>query len=133
MMVKDDKLLKIFVALRKKIKTYEKKKLKVITDEENRYELSGNKDYHVTSLRTGNKIKKKDAYFVGIIIQKSYVGFYFMPPYSEQGFMDSFSELLNKQLKGKSCFYFKKIEEVSPEIDDLLKKGYQLYKEKGLV
>ncbi|WP_413288071.1 hypothetical protein [Bdellovibrio sp. HCB337] len=129
---KQDELDKTFLALKKKIKPYQKK-MKVLLDKPHRYELCSTADYEVTSERTGKTTKKKDPYFVGLILQRTYVGFYFMAPYIEKGFMDDFSEAMQKRLKGKSCFYFKSTEEVGPEVDRLLKKGYAVFKKRGLL
>ena len=40
---------------------------------------------------------------------------------------------LRKKRKGKSCFHFKKPEEVTEEVDKLLLKSYQTFQEKKLV
>ena len=46
-------------------------------------------------------------------------------------FMQEFSEELQKRRKGKSCFYFKKPTEVTAELDQLLKKGYDSFQQKN--
>lgn len=127
-----DKLDKTFRALKRKLKPYEKK-LSVLTDQANRYELCGGGDFEVVSERTGRAIKKKNAYFAGIIVQRGYVGFHFMAPYMKKGFIDGFSAELRRRLKGKTCFHFKQAADVDAEIGRLLKAGFRLYKEAGLI
>jgi hypothetical protein len=78
--------------------------------------------------------KKKEVYFAGLIIQKSYVGFYFMPIYAETDLKTVFKPELLKLLKGKSCFHVKKLDdELLRQIAAALKIGYALYQERGWV
>lgn len=128
----EKELAETYQSLKKKITPYEKK-LKVAMDRPHRYDLCGDKVYNVTSERTGKTSQKKDAAFVSIIMQKDYVGFYFMPIYYHKGLMDEFSEAMNKRLKGKCCFHFKKPQEVDREVDKLLKKGFAMFKENNFV
>jgi hypothetical protein len=127
-----DELDKTFRALKRKLKPYGKK-LDVLTDRPNRYELCGGSAYEVVSQRTGRAVRKKNAYFGGIIIRRGYVGLYFMAPYMKKGFMDGFSAGLRRRLKGKSCFHFKQAADVNAEIDKLLKAGFRHYRESGLI
>ena len=78
--------------------------------------------------------KKNEVYFAGLIIQKSYVGFYFMPIYAETDLKTVFKPELLKLLKGKSCFHVKKLDdELLRQIAAALKIGYALYQERGWV
>ena len=78
--------------------------------------------------------KKKEVYFAGLIIQKSYVGFYFMPIYAETDLKTVFKPELLKLLKGKSCFHVKKLDaELLRQIAAALKIGFELYQERGWV
>ena len=54
--------------------------------------------------------KRKEVYFAGLIIQKGYVGFYFMPVYADTDLKAVFAPELLKLLKGKSCFHIKKLD-----------------------
>lgn len=95
-----------------------------------RYELAFDKEIETRSRRTGNVLKKKSLYFVAIIVQKSYVGLYFMPIYSHRSEFDFISEDLLKTLKGKTCFHIKKWDKtIESEIKRMLNTGYNLYKE----
>lgn len=76
--------------------------------------------------------KKNEVSFAAIIIQKNYVGFYFMPIYIEAEMKNIFAPELLKLLKGKSCFYIKKLDEaLLSQIDDALKAGFELYRKRG--
>lgn len=78
--------------------------------------------------------KRKEVYFAGLIIQKSYVGFYFMPVYAEDAIKLFFPPELLARLKGKSCFHIKKLDpQLLQQIEDALKTGYELYRQRGWV
>lgn len=78
--------------------------------------------------------KKDEVYFAGIIIQKGYVGFYFMPVYDYSKPGEIVHPNLMKHLKGKTCFYIKKNDpEILEQIKDALKAGYDLYKKREWV
>ena len=73
--------------------------------------------------------KRKEVFFAGLIIQKSYVGFYFMPIYTDTDLKEIFKPELLKLLKGKSCFHIKKLDdELKRQIEEALEIGYELYK-----
>lgn len=77
---------------------------------------------------------RKEVFFAGLIIQKAYVGFYFMPVYVEKEIKTLFPPELLRLLKGKSCFYIKRLTpELLGQIRVTLKVGYQLYQERGWV
>lgn len=78
--------------------------------------------------------KRKEVYFAGLIIQKGYVGFYFMPVYAEPEVKVLFKPELLSLLKGKSCFHVKKLTpEVLEQIRAALKDGFTLYQQRGWV
>ncbi len=79
--------------------------------------------------------KRQEVYFAGIIMQKAYVGFYFMPIYSDPEVMRNVvSPRLRKCLKGKSCFYITRgDQEVMAEIKHVLAEGHKLYQQRGWV
>lgn len=73
--------------------------------------------------------KRKEIFFAGIIIQKGYVGFYFMPVYVEAEVKTTFSPELLALLKGKSCFHIKKLDETLVfQIQNALKTGFEVYR-----
>lgn len=78
--------------------------------------------------------KRKEVFFAGIIIQKSYVGFYFMPVYVEPELKAMFQPEMLSLLKGKSCFHIKKLDQVLlSQIKDALAAGFELYEKRGWV
>jgi len=78
--------------------------------------------------------KRKEVFFAGLIIQKSYVGFYFMPVYTDNDLKQTFHPDLLELLKGKSCFHIKKLDPILiSQIKDALQTGFNLYTEKGWV
>jgi len=57
-----------------------------------------------------------------------------MPVYVDTSLKEVFKPELIKLLKGKSCFHIKKLDsQLEKQIEDALKKGYDLYKKRGWV
>jgi hypothetical protein len=78
--------------------------------------------------------KRKECFFAGVIPQKGYVGFYFMPVYTNPEQTKLFEPELLALLKGKSCFYVRRLDpRLKTQIRAALKSGYALYKERGWV
>jgi len=68
-------------------------------------------------------------YFAGIIRQKGYVGFYFMPVYTHTKIKKVFHPDLLKLLKGKSCFYIKVwTPALEKHIKEALQAGFMEYR-----
>ena len=127
MPVKNADLLPLFGEVKPLLEPYEKY-YTVNVDEPGRYELWSEKDVALE----GHKPHK--AFFASLIVQKSYVGFYFMPVYTDPEVKAFFGEELLKLLKGKSCFYVKRLTPtLRVQIEDALKRGHQLYRAKGWV
>lgn len=77
--------------------------------------------------------KKPEMWFGGIIEQKGYIGFYYMPIYCVPN-MRPLSPGLMKLLKGKSCFYVKQLTPaLRKDIDTALKAGLTVYRKMGWV
>jgi hypothetical protein len=67
-----------------------------------------------------------------IILQKGYVGFYFMPVYIQPTLKKNISPSLLATLKGKTCFHIKKLDsDLLRDIDAALREGTKLYKSRG--
>lgn len=80
-----------------------------------------------------NGRKKDEMWFAGLVEQKGYIGFYYMPIYCVPK-MTAVSPALKKLLKGKSCFYIKDLTpELRRDIDAALKAGLAAYKKLGWV
>lgn len=78
--------------------------------------------------------KHKDCYFAGVIPQKGYVGFYYMPVSTGPERKAIFGPELLSLLKGKSCFYVRRLDPALKEqIREALQSGYKLYKSRGWV
>ena len=92
--------------------------------------------YHLWSVKDITVVgrKKKEVYFAGVIPQKGYVGFYYMPIYTNPEQKSMFKPELLALLKGKSCFHVRRLEpEVKKQIRDALASGFKLYKQHGWV
>jgi len=68
------------------------------------------------------------------LVQKGYVGFYYMPVYTEPSIKKLIKPELLKCLKGKSCFYIKKFDkEIFSQIKEALAIGYKEWHQQGLI
>jgi len=71
-------------------------------------------------------------FFASFIARKDMVSFYLFALYGHPDEFKSIAPTAMKCLKGKTCFNFKKPEQViKKEIDALLKMGMQVWKEQG--
>jgi hypothetical protein len=121
------KIVKIFKTLKRILKKYEGKP-STKWDLDSKYDLWSIKNLEISGR------KRKEIYFAGLIIQSNYVGFYFMPIYTDTNLKNVFDKELLNTLKGKSCFHIK---ELTPKLKKQIKKaleiGYKLYQERGWV
>lgn len=121
------KLVNIFKRLKTIMKKYEGT-FKPKFDLDSKYDLWSFKAIEIDGR------KRKEIYFAGLIIQSSYVGFYYMPIYTDTQISAVFEPELLKLLKGKSCFHIKSLDTMlEKQIDNALKHGYQLYKKRGWI
>jgi len=127
MPLSQEELVEIFNGLKKILKKYEPP-FKPKLDLDSRYDLWSFKDVIV------NNKKRKEIFFASIIIQSTYVGFYFMPIYAETSLTEVFKPELLKLLKGKSCFYIRDLSpEITTQINEALEIGYKLYQNRDWV
>ena len=120
-------LISIFKRLKKILKKYENS-LVAKFDLDSRYDLWSKKNVMIDGR------KKKEIFFVSIIIQSKYVGFYYMPIYTDTQLKKVFKPELLKLLKGKSCFHIKALDErLECQIYEALKIGYELYRTRGWI
>ncbi len=125
--VKNPDLIPLFKSAKKLLEPYAKR-LSVRRDEPGYYDLWSDKEVEIAGR------KRKDVFFASLIIQKSYVGFYYMPVYTHQEAREFFGPELLALLKGKSCFYLKELTpEIRRQMTRALKEGFNLYKERGWV
>ena len=94
-----------------------------------RWRLTGASTWLPSNLLSSRDASAPRSYFASAIIQKGYVGFYFMPVYSTPEMKDLFPPELLSLLKGKSCFHIKKLDKkLLAQVRKALKDGYKLYK-----
>lgn len=118
----------IFETIKKMMLPYEKKKLKMIGGNGGMLCLISQKTVEIQGR------KKEEVWFAGILVQKGYVGFYFMPVYAAPDMKKVFKPELLKCLKGKSCFHIKKQDPViMDQIKESLKIGYDMFMERGWI
>lgn len=122
------KLLEVFEVLKKLMKKYEPP-FNARVDIQGKYDLWSEKPVEAYGRRYDSMS------FSSLIIQTGYVGFYFMPIYSEPAKLGKlFKPELMKLLKGKACFHVKQLTpELEAQIRYALEVGYKEYKEKGWV
>jgi len=78
--------------------------------------------------------KRTAVFFASVIVQKEFVGFYFMPVYAETKLKSVFKPELLQRLKGKSCFHLKVLDrELTSQIRSALAVGFAAYKKRGWV
>lgn len=72
--------------------------------------------------------------FAAIIVQSTYVGFYYMPIYGSYAIRTKLSASFLKMLKGKACFHIKAVnEEVIQDIKQAMKAGFECYEKMGWI
>ena len=125
--VKNEGLLPLFAEVKELLDPYATR-LTVRRDERGYFDLWSEKDIVIDGRR------RKDVYFCGLVIQKSYVGFYFMPLYADDDLSAVFGPELLATLKGKSCFHLRRLTpELKEQIAAALAAGWRLYEERGWV
>mgnify|MGYP001545226414 CR=1 FL=1 len=121
-------LIPIFEAIRDMLLPYQKGQLKLRGGENGQVLLVGEKKLVIDGR------KKDEMWFAAALIQKGYVGFYFMPIYTNKKLHDVFKPELLKCLKGKACFHIRTYDKlILSQIKDALKIGYDTYKELGWI
>ena len=100
----------------------------VSKNKEGVFELIGNKPVPYGSKKT----IVAGMYFSSVVVRKEMVSFYFFPLYYHQkDFIDTIPSM-KKYLKGKTCFNFKRSEDLNnKELEALLKKGAKAWKTNG--
>jgi hypothetical protein len=127
MPLSQDELVEIFKGLKMILKKYEGQ-FQSKVDGARSYDLWSFKDLVIAGR------KRKEVFFASIVIRKTYVGFYYMPIYTDVSLKDVFKPELMKLLKGKSCFYIRDLSpEIVSQVEEALEIGYQLYKKRGWV
>jgi hypothetical protein len=77
---------------------------------------------------------KKPVFFGAVRNGKAYVSFHLMPVYVFPELLEGISPELAKRMQGKSCFNFKRIDEVGiRELSGLTKKAFGKFKSAGMI
>ena len=117
----------IFSSLKELLQDYQPPLLAKI-DDPGRYDLWSVKDVVIAGR------KRKEVFFASAIIQKGYVGFYFMPIYGAPEMTEFFPAELLSLLKGKSCFHMKRLDDkLLEQVRTALQDGFALYKDRKWV
>ena len=75
---------------------------------------------------------KKILFFGSVQVKKNYVSFYLMPVYMYPEMLKTISPELKKRMQGKSCFNFKKVDEVLfEELATLVGQGFESFQKQG--
>ena len=78
--------------------------------------------------------KREELWFASALVQKGYVGFYYMPVYMNEVVRSQLKPELLKCLKGKACFHIKKNDPLLfAQIGEALEIGYASYKKMGWI
>ncbi len=121
-------LVEIFQTLRAAIQVYAATGFDARVNSDTAYDLWSEKEVVILDK------KRKEVYFAGLAIRKDYVGFYYMPVYTDPDIKAIFHPSLIKLLKGKSCFHIKRLDDVLlQQISDALAAGFKLYKQHGWI
>jgi hypothetical protein len=77
---------------------------------------------------------KRIVFFGSVKIKKNYVSYYLMPVYVFPELLKGISPDLKKRMQGKSCFNFAAVDEkLFNELAQLTKKGFDKFKQEGLI
>ena len=116
-----------FKALRELLRAYQPP-LNATVNSRDRYELWSEKEVVIAGR------KRARVFFASVIIQKSYVGFYFMPVYAAPEMKRVFAPELLALLKGKSCFHVRVLDgRLRSQVKSALAKGFLLYRQRRWV
>lgn len=127
MALKNPDLLPLFDELKPLLEPYEVRYAPRV-EEPGRYEL-----WSEVNIAPPGK-PPHPVFFAGLVIQKSYVGFNYMPVYTDPDIAARLGADLMKTLKAKSCFHITHLTpELRDQIAEALDVGSNLYEAKGWV
>jgi hypothetical protein len=122
-------LVLIFEEIKKLLLPYVKGNIKLHGGDKGKIILVSEKKIEVAGK------ERNEIWFASALVQKGYVGFYYMPIYTNSEQIKKIIQpQLLKCLNGKACFHIKKADEIIlAQIKEALKIGYDCYKENGWV
>jgi hypothetical protein len=116
-----------FSRLKKLLKRYEGP-LTPKLDLESKYDLWSEKQVVVDGR------KRSAVFFAGLMVQQDHVALHFMPVYVDAELANVFSPDMLQLLKGKACFHIVDLDEnLTKGIEEALRVGFELYRERGWV
>ena len=121
-------LIPIFEEIKKMLAPYEKGTMKLFGGSDGKVALVSKKPVEILGR------KKDELWFASALVQKGYVGFYYMPVYVDPSIKKLIKPGLLKCLKGKACFYIKKQDkEIFSQIKEALAIGYKEWHQRGWI
>jgi hypothetical protein len=121
-------LVPIFEEIKKILAPYEKGTMKFFGGSDGKVALVSKKPVEILGR------KKDELWFASALVQKGYVGFYYMPVYADPSIKKLIKPELLKCLKGKACFYIKKSDkEIFSQIKEVLAIGYKEWHQRGWI
>jgi hypothetical protein len=119
-------LVPIFDEIKKLLKPYEKGTMKLLGGSGGKVLLISKKPVEILGR------KRDELWFASALIQKGFVGFYYMPVYADDGVKRLLKPELLKCLKGKACFHIMKYDqEIFSQIKEALSTGYDIWHKRG--
>ena len=113
-------LIPIFEEIKKMLAPYEKGTMKLFGGSDGKVALVSKKTVEILGR------KKDELWFASALVQKGYVGFYYMPVNGDPSIKKIIKPGLLKCLKGKACFYIKKQDkEIFSQVKEALAIGYK--------
>jgi len=121
-------LIPIFEEIRKLLAPYEKGTMKLFGGFDGKVGLVSKKPVEILGR------KREELWFASALVQKGYIGFYYMPVYMNATVKKQIKPELLKCLKGKACFYIKKFDkDIFSQIKEALAIGYKEWQQRGWV
>jgi len=119
-------LIPIFQELKKLLTPYHKGTMKLLGGTDGKVLLISKKPVEILGR------KRDELWFASALVQKGYVGFYYMPVYGDAGVKQLLEPELLKCLKGKACFHIKKYDkEIFSQIKKALRVGHDAWTSRG--
>ena len=122
------RLTPIFEEIKNMLAPYEKGTMKLFGGSDGKVALVSKKPVEILGR------KRDELWFASALVQKGYVGFYYMPVYADPSIKKLIKPELLKCLKGKACFYIKRSDkEIFSQIKEALAMGYKEWHQRGWI